>query len=118
MDCLYEGLISIGVGLEYNPDTAVRSDAFMPRVSISALWLRLLTKEIYQACCEGKYKNRGFRVETAWKGAPGYSVERWNYWKSRLQDLAASESTAPDVKKACGVCALTMDAAAEHGTVA
>lgn len=114
MNCLYEGLISISAGLEYNPSTPVRSKTFLPRVAIAALWLRLLWKEIYRACLEEKYKNRPSRVETAWKGPPGYSIPRWNYWKERLQHLAAAEGTDPDVRNACNVAAFTMDAAAEH----
>lgn len=114
MNCLYEGLISIGVGLEYdssNPPT--RSATFVPRVAIAALWLRLLSREIYQACLDGKYKNRSGR-ETAWKGAPGYSVDRWNLWKDRLQELSQSEDMVDDVRRSCRVAVITMDAAVEH----
>ena len=112
INCLFEGLISIGVGLEYKSDVPLKSETFWPRVAIAALWLRLLTSNIYKASREEMYKNRT-GGETAWNGPPGYSIERWNLWKNRLQELSTTESGDADVKKACRATAGTMEAA-EH----
>lgn len=48
-----------------------------------------------------------------WGGIAGYSIPRWEYWRTRFEDLKRDMLTTEETKQLCKAAIKAMDAATE-----
>ncbi|KAH8680438.1 hypothetical protein BGZ61DRAFT_481128 [Ilyonectria robusta] len=93
---LYRALESIGMGIENSGGKEAQRivECFAPA---AAVWFNLSSPQIYHACKENALDDSRSRGKL-WKGKPGYSLERWGFWRSRLVQLRNSPLTSDELR--------------------
>lgn len=83
-----------GLEISYSHDQAQQAIMYIPA---AATWLRLAGVSIHKLCVDryDAHATCGL-LETGckweWTGRSGFSVERWQFWKRRLGELAVEQS--------------------------
>ena len=78
------------------------------RVVVATLWIKHAGKFIWEHSLSGKPENldetdsRMLRAGELYQGQPGYSRDRWDFWKRRLGELRShvSESRSSAIDEA------------------
>lgn len=107
---LYRALASISMSLE-NDDKKTMKTTVASLVPTAAIWFEHCSPKIYSACQEEKCNDSGARGKI-WRGNPGYSKERWGFWRRRFAELSAHPEAEGETKDACRAAISAMDAVA------
>ena len=78
-------------------------------VPVAATYFILCTPALYDACLLRWGADSGHVGGPLWNGVRGYSVERWQFWMSRFEELAGHEFATSETK------AKALDAMARMG---
>lgn len=78
---------------------------------VAALWFIHCSPRLYEACRNQEYRDRvlGGRL---WKGEAGFNIPRWEFWRSRFEELKRSHLATEETIKACKAALNGMDAVA------
>lgn len=107
---LYRALTSISMSLESDDKKTIKT-IVASLVPTAAIWFVLCGPKIYNACQEEKCKDSDVRGKL-WRGTPGYSKERWDFWRSRFTELSTHPEAEVETKDACQVATAAIDAVA------
>jgi hypothetical protein len=67
---------------------------------VANVWISLAGKLIFGLCKvngEGAARN-DMAAGKYWTGSVGFSVERWEFWKQRLDEVAVNEEASEDTR--------------------
>ncbi|KAF4338432.1 hypothetical protein FBEOM_7701 [Fusarium beomiforme] len=94
----YRALESIKLGLENGSRKEAQNiiECFAPA---AATWFILSSQQIYHICKENVLQDSSIRGQL-WKGKSGYSLERWNFWRSRLVELRNHSLATDELREA------------------
>lgn len=77
---------------ELNPDVL---DKFIPA---AAVWPIYAGRRLLALSKEAKEGSRSTRGGPSWTGKPGYNLERWNFWKERLEGFSGRNDLAEETR--------------------
>ncbi|KAF8189013.1 hypothetical protein BJ912DRAFT_817950, partial [Pholiota molesta] len=91
--------------LEVDPDFYIRGyDKVGPHldtgIPVANVWISLASKLIFGFCKvngEGASRN-DMGGGKHWKGSAGFSVERWEFWKQRLDEIAVNDEASEETR--------------------
>ncbi|KAF8180638.1 hypothetical protein BJ912DRAFT_1126544 [Pholiota molesta] len=91
--------------LEVDPDFYIRGyDKVGPHldtgIPVANVWISLASKLIFGFCKvngEGASRN-DMGGGKYWKGSAGFSVERWEFWKQRLDEIAVNDEASGETR--------------------
>lgn len=97
------GLVSLHAALEVEPDSRARAyeeqgPILEARVPRAVMWLEIAGRKLYEGVAEGALRNERYGSGGNWKGAAGFSQERWNYWKKRFGEISVQEQASEATK--------------------
>ncbi|KAF4446883.1 hypothetical protein F53441_9514 [Fusarium austroafricanum] len=107
----YRALESIQLGLENGSRREAQNitECYAPA---AAIWLSLLSQEIYHRCKENALQDSNSKGQL-WKGKPGYNLQRWAFWRSRLAELRDSPLMTNESREIFSEAEAAMEAAME-----
>ncbi|KAE8402363.1 hypothetical protein BDV37DRAFT_284844 [Aspergillus pseudonomiae] len=111
LDGLSRALVTISLCLESDEGKAQAS--VMSLVPAAAKWFKLCGSKIYKASQAGECRDSEVRGQL-WKGDPGYCMPRWEFWRTRLAQLAEYPESEQITKEMCLTALSVMDQAAGH----
>lgn len=82
------------------------------RVPTAAIYLILCAPKLFEACKQRKCQDSEATGEL-WKGEParGYSVARWEFWRSRFVVIIDHSDATEETRESCRAAIEAMDAA-------
>lgn len=107
-DGKYHALACIGKFFE-NDQKNIRDRFINVYAPVAAMWFIYCSPLIYKACQDQEYPERisGGRL---WKGASGYNIPRWEFWRNRFEAMSAHPLATEETIQACKAAADGMDA--------
>lgn len=89
-----------GVEMAYSQDQADRAAMYIPPATA---WILHAGESLYKLCQDRYSKSATLGVKESgcqwlWTGGVGFSPERWDFWKKRLQELGSQESLDQSLK--------------------
>ena len=102
-DWSWLGLVSLHAALEVEPDPRARAhkeQGLILEVTVpkAVMWLEIAGRKLYDGVTEGALRDEKYGSGGNWKGAAGFSQERWDYWKKRFGEISV-HGQASDVTK-------------------
>ena len=73
-----------------------RLDVYVPLVGI---WIFLCGNFIFAHCRNPPENNGSQGCRKNWKGANGFSIERWNFWKKRSGEIKGHDQASEQTKE-------------------
>lgn len=92
------GIWSMRAALEGGGDDSLGPESL--RIEIAAVWIVIAGKTMYES--KEKYEESG-KGGPLWKGANGYSRERWAFWKKQFEEYQQQPNIADWASKAIEV---------------
>lgn len=90
----------------------LRKTTIAYRVPTAAIYLILCAPKLFEACKQRKCQDSEATGEL-WKGEParGYSVARWEFWRSRFVVIIDHSDATEETRESCRAAIEAMDAA-------
>jgi hypothetical protein len=74
-----------------------RLDVYVP---LAAIWILLCGNVVYAHCRNPGTPRADFKdAGRNWKGANGFSIERWNFWKKRFGEIKGHDQASEKTKE-------------------
>ncbi|KAF4438160.1 hypothetical protein FACUT_5025 [Fusarium acutatum] len=107
----YRALESIKLGLE-NGSRRDAQKIIECYAQAAATWFILSSQQIYHMCRENALQDSGIQGQL-WKGRPGFNLERWAFWRSRLVELRNHSLATDELREVFAMAETAMERVSE-----
>jgi len=115
----YLALMCIALGLEQEDVVTSKREKVVKtqleiHLPISALWVTTSASYLYKLSVVKACSDEAGRESETWKGARGYSLERWTFWKERFAALKGHQFVTAEGKTLAETAITQMDALSQE----